>query len=610
MMFCSQGRGDMPSDNEGLDFVFANSEEIIARQEIRVDPGDLGPATKSAIAALAREPNPLAAIYVNARRLVFPARLHSELNAGGIKRPDHALALHGADREVVALRLTRVAQFLKSTKKGPPREVDPPERICNTVIASRPWDGLPLLTGIIEAPTILPSGRLIQEPGYDPGSGLLFDPGATRFPTIPERPTRDDANAALDFLSRPLEKFPFIDDTARAVALAAILTALVRRGLRAAPIFCYSAPKPASGKTLLATLPAYIVTGREPYTMPPVDDPNEERKRLLATLSECPAVILIDNIDRPFRSASMCIALTEPTFADRVLGSTENRAAHTNCLFVATGNNLVLAGDLSSRGLKCEIDPEVENPEERGFDVDLHEWVPANRRQLAAAALTIIAAYIAEGEPRQDIPNFARFEQWQRLCRFPLTWLGCADPCASRQKVASADPVQVRLTALLLAWNVCFGDDRKSIKQAIKPTENAADGSAAALLRESMEAVASERGGVNTRRLGNFISAHERRIEGGLRFERDGTAHGVILWKVADPTQKGANGSVDRGFGGLGGFRPSPAGKEGGDFYGNSVGTNPPDPPNRQPNSLPNSHDDQSDDEPPTIPGGIDLFDV
>jgi hypothetical protein len=599
MMFCSQGRGAMPSDNEGLDFVLANSEEIIARQEIRVDPGDLGPATKAAITALAREPNPLAAIYVSARRLVFPARLHSELNAGGIKRPDHALALHGADREVVALRLTRVAQFTKSTKKGPPRAVDPPERICNTVIASRPWDGLPLLTGIIEAPTILPSGRLIQEPGYDPGSGLLFDPGSTRFPTIPGRPTREDANAALDFLSRPLEKFPFIDDTARAVALAAILTALVRRGLRAAPIFCYSAPKPASGKTLLATLPSYIVTGREPYTMPPVDDINEERKRLLATLSECPAVILIDNIDRPFRSASMCIALTEPTFADRVLGSTENRAARTNCLFVATGNNLVLAGDLSSRGLKCEIDPEVENPEERGFDVDLHEWVPANRRELAAAALTIIAAYVAAGEPRQELPNFARFEQWQRLCRFPLTWLGCDDPCASREKVAGADPVQVALKTLLAAWHDCFNERQSTVKGAIQAASEA--------LREAMETVAGEKGGINVRRLGNFISRHERRIEGGLRFERGAISEHAICWKSVSVTPKEEFGSFEE-------LRPSPAGKENGDFYGNSVGRNSSELPNSSSQGWKNGkhadHVGDDDDEPPTIPGAIDLFDV
>jgi hypothetical protein len=606
----------MPSDNEGLDFVLANSEEIIARQEIRVDPGDLGSATKAAIAALAREPNPLAAIYVNARRLVFPARLHSELNAGGIKRPDHALALHGADREVVALRLTRVAQFLKSTKKGPAREVDPPERICNTVIASRPWDGLPLLTGIIETPTILPSGRLIQEPGYDSGSGLLFDPGSARFPKILERPTREDANAALDFLSRPLEKFPFVDDAARAVALAAILTALVRRGLRAAPIFCYSAPKPASGKTLLATLPAYITTGREPYIMPPVNDPNEERKRLLASLSECPSVILIDNIDRAFRSSAMCIVLTEPTFSDRVLGITENRVAATNCMFVATGNNLVLAGDLSSRGLKCEIDPKIEKPEERGFDIDLHEWVPANRRQLAAAALTIIAAYIAAGEPRQDFPNFARFEQWQRLCRFPLTWLGCADPCATRESVAGADPVQQQLDALLAAWHNQFDNSGTTVKDAIRATDNAPKGTDAEALRDAIETIAKDKHGINSRTLGNFISRHERRIEGNFRFERHNSAgyrHGrAIYWKsvsMLSPQKEPSLGELEE----LDEFSRSPAGKENGDLYASGTETNSPNAPNSPTQGWKNGKDADhvgDDDEPPTIPGGIDLFDV
>jgi putative DNA primase/helicase len=601
----------MPDDDygEGFDFVFGNSEQIIARKSIRVDGGDLGAATKAAVAALALEPNPLSALYVRSQRLVFPVRLRSRLSADGIKRPDSALALHLADRDVVALRLTRVATFHKSSKKGPPREVDPPERVCNTALAARPWDGMPSLLGIIEAPTVLPNGRLVQTPGYDIESGLLFDPGSTRFPKIPERPTREDARAALKFLDRPLEKFPFVDDAAKSVARSSILTALVRRGLRAAPLICFSAPKPASGKTLLATLPSYITTGRVPYIMPPINEPNEERKRLLAALSENPAVVLIDNIDQAFRSSAMCIALTEPVFTDRVLGSTENRAADTNVTFFSTGNNLVLAGDLSSRGIKCEIDPACENPDARAFECNLHEWVPANRGQLAVAGLTIIMAYLAARSPKQDIPNFARFEEWQSLCRFPLTWLGCADPCATRTGVVGADPVQQQLVALLAAWHGCFGTDRRSVKEAVRATNNAPEGTDAESLRDAIETVAAEKGGINVRRLGNFIARHERRIEGGMRFERDGTAERGILWKAIslEPRQERDE------LGELGEFCSSPAGKENGNLYPNTAGANSFNSPNSSPSpssegAKPNGKDPHLDaDEPPTIPGSINV---
>jgi hypothetical protein len=587
----------MPGDlGDGFAFVFDNSEEIVARKPIRVDGGDLGAATKAAIDALAREPNPLSAIYVRGQRLVFPVRWKHRLDSGGIKRPDQALALRAADRDVIALRLTRVAIFQKTAKKGPPREVDPPERVCNALVAASPWHGLPPLLGIIEAPTVLPNGRLVQRPGYDLESGLLFDPGSSRFPKIPERPTREDAVAALEFLQKPLEKFPFVDGAAKSVAIAAILTALVRRGLRAAPMICFSAPKPASGKTLLATLPSYIATGRTPYIMPPLDDPNEERKRLLATLSECPTVVLIDNVERAFRSSAMCIVLTEPTFSDRILGSTDNRSADTNVTFVCTGNNLVLAGDLSSRGIKCEIDPACEKPDARTFELNLHEWVPGNRGHLASAALTIVMAYLAAGSPKPDVPNFARFEEWQSLCRYPLIWLGCADPCTTRESVAGADPVQTQLRALLAAWYECFDETPIRVKAACK---NAHEG-----LTEAMENIASEKGGINVRRLGNFIARHERRIEGGLRFERGSVDHQAVCWKAV-PVRLRSNE-----FREFDEFYPSPAGKENGNFKRDTAGKNSPNSPN-SPDSYgdpkPNGIDHDPDEDDPFIPGSIDV---
>jgi putative DNA primase/helicase len=584
----------MPGDlDDGFAFVFDNSEEIIARKAIRVDGGDLGPATKSAIDALAREPNPLSAIYVRGQRLVFPVRWKRRLDTGGIRRPDNALALRAVDRDVVGLRLTRVAIFQKTAKKGPPREVDPPERLCNTVLAASPWAGLPPLIGIIEAPTVLPNGRLIQRVGYDVESGLIFDPGATRFPNIPERPTREDARAALEFLQKPLEKFPFVDGAAKSVAIAAILTALVRRGLRAAPMICFSAPKPASGKTLLATLPSYIATGRIPYIMPPLDDPNEERKRLLATLSECPAVVLIDNVERAFRSSAMCIVLTEPTFSDRVLGSTDNRSSDTNVTFVCTGNNLVLAGDLSSRGIKCEIDPACEKPDARAFDLNLHEWVPANRGHLAAAALTIVMAYLAAGSPKPEVPNFARFEEWQSLCRYPLIWLGCADPCTTREGVAGVDPVQTQLKALLAAWYDCFDETPVTVKVACKSAHEG--------LLDAMESIANEKGGINVRRLGNFIARHERRIEGGLRFERAYVDGHAIRWKSVPIELR------QREFRDFREFSPTPAGKENGNFKGNTAGENSHNSPNSPGDAVPNGIDHDPDEDDPFIPGGVDV---
>ena len=208
--------------------------------------------------------------------------------------------------------------------------------------------------------------------------------------------------------------------------------------------------------------------------MAQVADATDERKRLLAALLEGPAAVVIDNVEFPLRSDALCIALTEPTFTDRLLGASKTATVETNCCFFATGNNLIIAGDLSARALVCRIDPEVERPEEREFALDLHSWVPAHRGELVAAALTIVRAYLVASAPKLAVPNFARFEAWQRLCRFPLIWLGLADPYDTRRRIEQADPVRESLRALLAAWHQQFGDGRSTIKAAIETAAKSA----------------------------------------------------------------------------------------------------------------------------------------
>ena len=261
---------------------------------------------------------------------------------------------------------------------------------------------LPKLAGIIEAPTLRGDGTLLDRPGYDKSTGLLFDPGGAIFPKISPRPSREDAEAALATLSDILRDFPFADDESRSVALAALITGLVRRTLRAAPLFAFSAPKMASGKTLLATLASYLATGRPPAMLSQSDDPESERKRLLALLMEGTPMIVLDNIERALKSDSLCSILTEPVFADRVLGLSRTASVPTNATFFATGNNIIIHGDLTTRALVCSLDPKVERPEERRFAVNLHEAVPARRGELVAAALTIPLAYLAAGAPAPE----------------------------------------------------------------------------------------------------------------------------------------------------------------------------------------------------------------
>ena len=419
------------------------------RPVIKVRAGWLPAVVELAEEALAAA----GAIYQRGPLLVRIARLSEPSRAQGINRAAGSLLIVPLDVDYARLALGDAADWFRwDVRADGWLPTDPPAAVARTLLsAAGHWSHTPPLAGIVETPTLRADGSLLDRPGYDADSGLYFDPNGIDYPPIPAAPTRLEALDALALIREMLAGFPFCDDPAEAVAISAILTALVRRALRAAPLLVFTAPKMGSGKTLLATVVAYIATGRPPPMMSQAEDPESERKRMLALLLEGPMMVVIDNIERPLKSDALCSILTEPVFSDRLLGASKTVAVPTICTWVATGNNISVAGDLSTRVLVCELDPACERPEEREFAVDLHEVVPRRRGELAAAGLTIIRAYLAAGSPAQQVPTFSRFEGWARWCRDPLLWLGLADPCASRRKAEARDPVRELLIALLLS---------------------------------------------------------------------------------------------------------------------------------------------------------------
>jgi hypothetical protein len=164
--------------------------------------------------------------------------------------------------------------------------------------------------------------------------------------------------------------------------------------------------------------------------------------------------------------------------------------------------------------------------------------VPAHRGNLVAAALTIPLAYMESGQSRLQLglKPFGRFDDWSRWCREPLVWLGWPDPCSSRRTIEDRDPLREGLRTLLSAWHSALGGAPYTIANVLKCVEeNFVEGLSSELvanLRQAIEAVAAEGRVVNRERLGKFIRRHERRIEGGLQFQRAGDRQNVALWRV------------------------------------------------------------------------------
>lgn len=425
----------------------------------------------------------------------------------------------------VLTRLVRFERFDQRTQEY--YVVDCPERLAQTLLSRAGEWKLPTLTGVIDVPTLRRDGSVLSTPGYDASTGLLLIPGATAC-SVPLFPTAEETQAALDRLLFVLKEFPFLETVDRSVALAAMLTAAVRPSLRTAPLFAFRAAKMGSGKSLLADVVSLIATGRPAAVMSQGADENEDKKRMLPILAEGDPVAVIDNIERPFGSAALCSILTQATWRDRVLGKSATLSLPTtNTTWIATGNNIVFVGDITTRVLVCDLDPKCERPEERKFDLDLHQYIPEHRAELVAAALTLLRAYHVAERPKKDLPTFGRFEEWSDLIRQTLVWLGFPDPCETRQRVEETDPARFELAELLVALERVFGT--KPFKVAEVMCASQEDTELAAALRAVFAAAVSE---PSAQAMGYILQRANRRPEGGLRVVRGLRTGGAATWRV------------------------------------------------------------------------------
>jgi hypothetical protein len=512
------------------------------RPQVLLRGGSLHAAADAAEEIVLRRSEP--DLFQRAGMLVHVVRHDGKDSSGGVRLDVGAAVIRRLQTPTLAQALNREIAFARLDSQGRASLVDCPDRLATWLLERGKWS-LPPLAGVREAPTMVRDGRIVEREGYDPASGLLLTFGGVVFPPVPLEPTKDDAARALARIKDLIGKFPFENDVARAVALAATFTPLSRPAFRTAPGFGFSAPVMSSGKGLLAYVPAALATGHGAAAMPQGARPEEENKRVLALLLSGSPIALVDNIERPLRSDGISTCLTEDEFADRLLGKSEMVHAPTGATtWFFTGNGLVLEGDLRTRILVCPLDPRHERPWERAFAVDLRKYVPAHRGELVADVLTILRAYHVAGRPKQGLIPFGRFEEWSDLVRGALVWLGEEDPVQAIRANEARDPETELLTDLQEAWSTAFGTAAVTaadcIEQACAPSR----------LRDVLKAVATGRdGALSARALGTYLARFDRRIHDGRRFERGGAHARVVRWRLVTVDSPSGGGGGGGGWG-------------------------------------------------------------
>jgi putative DNA primase/helicase len=446
-----------------------------------------------------------------------------------VRRPPGAIMVHPVESAHMVELAGRSATFVKlDARSGEYRKSDCPRRIADSFLARYVWPRLPDLVGFVEAPTITPDVRIIDKPGYDAESGLFCAFGQiTGYLRPPQAPTRDQALQAFRRLNAMFDAFPFVDEADRVALIAGILTALLRRVLPAAPLFAITAPSAGTGKTLLCETLAIVATNRRASVMSLGHDDAEFEKRLGGVLLAGDAVISIDNIERALRGDLLCQVATQQFVRLRPLGGSGMLNVPTHALLIATGNNLAVIGDLKRRVLMVRLDAHTERPEQRSFDHDHIAEIQRLRGAIISDALTIVAAYLAAGAPRIDgLYAYGGFEQWDRMVRRPLAWLGCPDPLLTAEGLRESDPDLEAMRLLFSAWHKSTQIHGPATAADVVGIESDHD------LREALQVVCAEK--INSRRLGFWLRSHRDKIVDGLQLRRSGADdHAkVARWQV------------------------------------------------------------------------------
>src|SRR5664280_984500 len=507
-----------------------------ARPEIVLTGGELSETISASESALIADTAGVR-IYQRGSELVRVARLEAKKFEDGITRQKGSLVIVPVGDFYLTERLTQAARWIRKETQyigdapiTTSHAVDCPKRIAQSLLERVGLWNLPPLAGIIETPTLRPDGSILDKPGYDEKTGILYEPGDSKFPAISEAPTREDAEATMRFLLEVVKGFPFVDEVSRAAAVCEILTPLVRRSLRSAPLFANSAPTMGTGKSLIADVASLIALNHRASAMTQAPNDTEDQKRWLTVLRSGDLIVLIDNISRPLASDALNAILTGETYKSRLLGASKDITASTAVSLMATGNNLTIEGDLRTRVIPVDMDARMEHPEARKFDVDLLSWVPQHRGALVRAGLTILRAYCVAGYPNRP-PPFGRFEQWSDWVRGAVMWLGLHDPHLGCAKLDARDPVESNLNALLTHWYAGFGERRVTAAEVVREAKQENSGNAE-LLAVLAEFADDQKGGINTKSLGHTFRKFDGRISGGLCLSKVDERSGVALWQV------------------------------------------------------------------------------
>ena len=516
---CQHGHCIGRGISELLDYLGIDHEAALMKARITTAPGEVNRIVAAAETELARTE----LYFQRSGRVV---RLERSSITGNLQ-----LQEVNANSLLVDLSaLTRWQHYDGRSKKVVP--CDPSPKYLSAILESGRHQALPEIIGIARQPMIDGRGRVSKKAGYNAANKLYADFDERAYEVL-DSPTQEDALKALAELETLLEEFPFEAECDKSAALSAILTAVVRSQLKLAPMIHVQAHLPGSGKSYLTALIAAFATGDEVAASSFPKDDEECRKFLHSQLLASPAAIIFDNLTTDiYAFKSLCMAITEPTFNARILGSSRTAEASTRTLILSSGNNVGPVEDMTRRVLTIYLNPAEPNPAERTFQhPNLIDELRANRAHFVSCALTVISAWMLAGRPRTNcMKTLNSFMQWGEWCRLPLLWLGRSDPATRLFELMANDPEREQTARIFDVLHRVFNGSTFSVKNVA--TKIHFSGFEDDIFDAFEEAGLSSGGSLDRRRLGWWFRRKNGWTANGLKLVKLPSSGKQIVYRL------------------------------------------------------------------------------
>jgi hypothetical protein len=487
--------------------------------------------TDDALAALVAENSP-PAVFVRRGALVR------------VRRDEHGRPfVESLTETVLRHRLARVADFVRTAKDGKTRHISPPRDVTADVLALATWPDLPTLEAVTEVPVFRPDGSLLDTPGYDASTRLVYCPTPRlQIPCIPVAPSAADVRAAAATVLDLFGDFPFTSPASLANTMGLLLTPVVRPVLNGpTPLALIDKPKRGTGATLIAQIVQAIATGKLTELMTAPHDDDEWRKKITAALAAGMTVLFFDNVEHKLSSASLAAALTAPEWSDRLLGHSEIISAPNRATWIATGNNLRLGGDIARRCYWIRVDSKVARPWQRaGFrHPRLLHHVLTHRGAILGSLLTLVRGWFVAGRPVVDTPKLGGFEDWTETVGGILAFSGISGFLENTSDLYDrADDEETAWIAFLMAWRARYADRALTVAEVTADLREGAPELREALPGDLADALQLDgRGTSFTRRLGTALAKREGAVFESVLLRRAGEAQRAIKWQVVPAAQ-------------------------------------------------------------------------